>query len=93
MEGRANDTTTGKPQGREKNDARADAMHAWEKKIRDMQSKAASTDWSKTDFRNLDPKDIGVHLGPPMTREEFEAYRKRSGKPVRIIGGSDRVLD
>ena len=69
---------------------RAHELTAWEQRMREMQERAKSVDWSKTDFRTMNPKDIGVCMGPPMTRAEFEAYRKRSGKPVRIIGGDSK---
>ena len=50
-----------------------------------MQERAKSVDWSKMNLRDLNPKDIGVCMGPPMTQAEFEAYQKRSGRPTRII--------
>lgn len=57
----------------------------WEKKVAAMTRQASTVDWSKVDLSKLNPSDIGVHLGPPMTEEQFRAYRARQGKPVRVL--------
>ena len=56
----------------------------WERHVRDMRSRTSGIDWSNVDFSKLTAKDIGVHLGPPMTKEQFDEYRKRN-KDVRVI--------
>lgn len=48
---------------------------AWEGKIASMTAASAAADWSGTDFSKLKAKDIGVHMGPVFTAEEFERYR------------------
>lgn len=34
---------------------------------------------------DIDPKDIGVTFGKPMTEAEFAAHRQTSGLPVHVI--------
>lgn len=37
---------------------------------------------------DIDPKDIGVTFGKPMTEAEFAAHRKTSGLPVHVISAN-----
>lgn len=37
------------------------------------------------DARKLQPKDIGVQMGPVMDEAQFEAYRKARAGQVRVI--------
>ena len=42
---------------------------------------------------DIDPKDIGVTFGKPMTEAEFAAHRKTSGLPVHVIQGTPKNAD
>jgi len=37
---------------------------------------------------DIDPKDIGVTFGKPMTEAEFAAHRQASGLPVHVISAN-----
>ncbi len=55
-----------------------DAAHAaWLRQTAAMQQRAAGVDWSGVDWSKLNPRDIGVTFGPPMTEEQFKAYKAR----------------
>lgn len=57
----------------------------WERTVASMRAKAQGVDWSKVDWSKLTAKDVGVQIGPMMTREQFEEYRRRSGRPVQTV--------
>lgn len=57
----------------------------WNQQVKGMRNESAKIDWSKTDWSKLNPKDVGVMFGPPMTEEQFEAYRKN--KKVTVLRG------
>lgn len=48
-----------------------------------MSRDLGAMDWSK-----LNPQDIGVRIGKPLTEEEFRRYqdaRKKAGGAVRVV--------
>ena len=47
----------------------------WERQAREMTDAMHRVDWRGVDWSKLDPKDVGVKIGPPMTAEQFERYR------------------
>ena len=55
------------------------AARAWASFVGGMQTMPAEQ------ARRLDPKDIGVHVGPVMDEAQFEAYRKARGGSVRVL--------
>lgn len=58
----------------------------WQAKVNAMRSKASAVDWSGVDWSKLKPSDIGVHIGAPMTEEEFRKYKSRQGQQnVHVI--------
>ena len=59
----------------------------WEHKVDGMKDATRQIDWSTFDFSKLKPKDIGVHIGPMMTEEQFREYRQRSGSNVHVLKG------
>ena len=63
-----------------------DHYKRWERQAKAMHDNAASIDWKGVDWSKLDPSQPGVHLGPPMTAEQFAEYRKRRGGPVHVLG-------
>ncbi len=75
-------TTSGKKGAGRPDDAKdagpRDAA-AWAHMVGEMKRAATHVDWSKIDLSKLAPKDIGVHVGPMMTEEQFKEYRARSG--------------
>lgn len=58
---------------------------AWEHMVREMKRASSAADWSGVDWTKLNPRDVGVHVGPMMTEEQFKEYRRRSGAPVRVV--------
>lgn len=58
---------------------------AWERKVAGMRSECEATDWSGVDWSKLRAQDVGVQLGPPMTEEQFRAYRARAGGRVSVV--------
>jgi hypothetical protein len=56
----------------------------WDKKSDEMRRASANVDWSGVDWSKLNPKDVGVELGPAMTEEQFAEYRKK--RRVQILG-------
>ena len=59
---------------------------AWAHMVSEMKRAATHVDWSQIDLSKLAPKDIGVHVGPMMTEEQFRAYRARAGSAgVRVV--------
>lgn len=58
-------------------------MLAWDKQVDSMKNASQTVDWSGMDWSKLNPKDIGVTLGPPMTEEQFLEYRKN--KAVKVL--------
>lgn len=56
----------------------------WEKVAAELDDEEA--------FKNIDPKDISVTLGRPMTEEEFKAYRASQGmnNPPHIISATPK---
>ena len=59
----------------------------WEQKVAGMKQASAGIDWSGVDFSKLKPSDIGVHVGPVMTEEQFKEYRRRTGSAPHVIKG------
>lgn len=55
---------------------------AWEKRVADMED----VDLNEVDPRSIRPEDVGFELGPPMTEDQFKAYRARKGSSVKVIG-------
>ena len=66
-------------QDREQQASAASAASAWSHMVGEMKRASTQVDWSKIDLARLTPKDIGVHMGPMMTEEQFKAYRARAG--------------
>ncbi len=62
-----------------------DYYHKWEQKVAGMKQASAAVDWSGTDWSKLKPSDIGVHIGPLMTEEQFREYRKRTGGNPTVL--------
>jgi hypothetical protein len=60
-------------------DAGNQQASAWAHMVGEMKRASTEVDWSKIDLTKLAPKDIGVHVGPMMTEEQFKAYRARTG--------------
>lgn len=58
----------------------------WDQKVAQMNAAASAIDWSKVDFSKLNPADIGVQFGPPMTEEQFREYRKQRAGSVHVLG-------
>ena len=63
----------------------AQAARAWAAQVQGMRGRADGVDWSKVDWSKLGAKDVGVHMGPVMTEEQFKAYRERSGRNVHVV--------
>lgn len=57
----------------------------WERMVSSMRAKAQGVDWTRVDWSKLTAKDVGVQMGPLMTREQFEEYRRRAGRPVQTV--------
>lgn len=61
----------------------------WHALVSSMKSKAAAVDWSGVDWSKLKASDVGVHIGAPMTEEQFLEYKKRQGQSVHVIKPGD----
>lgn len=72
----------------------AEYQKQWERKVASMNRATNAIDWSKVDWSKLDPRDIGVQMGPPMTEEQFRAYRERraaaGGGSVHVVGATKK---
>lgn len=66
----------------------------WERKVTSMNRATNALDWSKVDWSKLNPRDIGVQMGPPMTEEQFREYRERraaaGGGSVHVVGAAKK---
>ena len=71
--------TAAKQDGGQDREQQASAASAWSHMVGEMKRASTQVDWSKIDLARLTPKDIGVHMGPMMTEEQFKAYRARAG--------------
>lgn len=58
---------------------------AWEHKVASMKAASSKVDWAGADWSKLKPSDIGVHVGPLMTEEQFREYRKRTGSSPHVV--------
>lgn len=61
------------------------AAKDWKSMTDAMKARTASVDWSKVDWSKLTAADIGVHMGPMMTEEQFREYQRRKGSAVHVI--------
>lgn len=70
-----------KPQGPSLDDARAAAVAEWERRTQAWvaQAQAAGPN-AQPSAGGLDPKDVRVEVGPPMTEDEFLAWQERRKK-------------
>lgn len=61
------------------------ALRAWQKQMAAQTKRATDTDvdWANT---KIDPKDLGVQMGPMLTEEQFKEYMKtQGGGNVKLI--------
>ena len=59
-----------------------DAYRAWQRETQGMRQAAARKSWTAKELTGINPKDIGVMLGPVLTEEQFKALGKRADKIV-----------
>ena len=66
-------------------DAREAALREWQYKTEHgaRLARESGIDWSKM---RVDPKDVGVRVGPMLTEAEFKAMQKSSGTKATIVG-------
>ena len=62
--------------------ARREALAAWERQNTAAAAQAATVDWKKA---AVNPKDVSFRLGPMLTEEEFKAHCQRTGIRPTIL--------
>jgi hypothetical protein len=69
-----------KPSAHEPSD-QVKAFLAWQARV-SSRTVDATKDWTK---EKLDPKDIGMEIGPALTEEQFKAYLEKEGIKSPVI--------
>jgi hypothetical protein len=63
-----------------KSDIRKEIHDEWNKRTADWERMAAASGIKLPPGAKIDPKDIRVEVGPPMTEAQFKAWQERHKK-------------